>query len=128
MHLVALGAELRERGVGLHVLEQGIATSTIEGRAMFGMLSVLAELRRELIVASTRDGPVAVRARGRTGGRRPAFGRDQIEIAQGPYDAGEKAVQQIADILKAPRATVYGHRDRTKSAPRQAAGTGNAKT
>ncbi|MFF3876072.1 recombinase family protein [Streptomyces sp. NPDC001978] len=34
--LVTLGAELRERGIGLHVIEQGIATSTMEGRAMFG--------------------------------------------------------------------------------------------
>ncbi|UBU18662.1 recombinase family protein [Nonomuraea gerenzanensis] len=38
--------------MGLHVIEQGIDTSTAEGRAMFGMLSVLAELQRELIVAT----------------------------------------------------------------------------
>jgi DNA invertase Pin-like site-specific DNA recombinase len=38
---------------------------------MFGMLSVLAELQRELIVANTRDGLAAARARGRTGGRGP---------------------------------------------------------
>jgi DNA invertase Pin-like site-specific DNA recombinase len=71
LHLVTLGAELRERGVGLHVTEQGIDTTTAEGRAMFGMLSVLAELQRELILANTRDGLTAARARGRTGGRRP---------------------------------------------------------
>jgi hypothetical protein len=53
--LVTLGAELRERGIGLHVIEQGIDTATMEGRAMFGMLSVLAELQRELIVANTND-------------------------------------------------------------------------
>jgi hypothetical protein len=56
LHLVTLGAELRGRGIGLHVVEQGIDTATAEGRAMFGMLSVLAELQRELIVANTRDG------------------------------------------------------------------------
>jgi len=44
LHLVTLGAALRDRGVGLRVLEQGIDTTTAEGRAMFGMLSVLAEL------------------------------------------------------------------------------------
>lgn len=44
LHPVTLGADLHERGIGLHVIEQGIATSTMEGRAMFGMLSVLAEL------------------------------------------------------------------------------------
>ena len=42
LHLVTLGAELSERGVGLHVTEQGIDTTTAEGRAMFGTLSVLA--------------------------------------------------------------------------------------
>ena len=41
-------------GRGLRVLEQGIDTSTAEGRAMFGMLSVPAELQPELIIANTR--------------------------------------------------------------------------
>ncbi|MGI5380794.1 hypothetical protein ACQEV2_42865 [Streptomyces sp. CA-251387] len=36
LHLVTLGADLRERGIGLHVIEQGIDTSTMEGRAMLG--------------------------------------------------------------------------------------------
>ncbi len=63
LHLITLGADLRGRGIGLKVLEQGIDTATAEGRAMFGMLSVLAELQRELIVANTRDGLAAARAR-----------------------------------------------------------------
>ncbi|MBA3489501.1 MAG: recombinase family protein, partial [Longispora sp.] len=33
LHLVTLGAELRERDVELHVVEQGIDTATAEGRA-----------------------------------------------------------------------------------------------
>lgn len=37
---------------------------------MFGMLSVLAELQRELILANTRDGLAAPRAHGRVGGPR----------------------------------------------------------
>ncbi len=81
LHLVTLGTELRERGVGLHVIEQGIDTSTAEGRAMFGMLSVLAELQRELIVANTRDGLAAARARGRNGGRRPKLDTEQVALA-----------------------------------------------
>ncbi|WP_437105348.1 recombinase family protein [Streptomyces sp. enrichment culture] len=38
--------------------------SSKEGQAMFGMLSVLAELQRELIVANTNDGLASTRARG----------------------------------------------------------------
>ncbi|MFF8882124.1 recombinase family protein [Streptomyces flaveolus] len=36
LHLVPLGADLRERGIGLHVIEQGIDTATMEGRAGLG--------------------------------------------------------------------------------------------
>ena len=111
LHLVTLGAELRDRGLGLHVIEQSIDTTTAEGRAMFGMLSVLAELQRAMIVANTRDGLAAARARGRKGGRRPRLNAQQIALAQQLYDAGERTVQQIADLFSVPRTTVYGHLD-----------------
>jgi len=113
VHLVTLGAELRERGIGLHVIEQGIDTSTPEGRAMFGMLSVLADLQRELIVANTRDGLIAARARGRQGGRRPKL-TAQSEVAQQLYDGGKHTVQQIADMFGVPRSTVYGHLEKAR--------------
>jgi DNA invertase Pin-like site-specific DNA recombinase len=109
LHLVTLGAALQERGVGLRVLEQGIDTRTAEGRAMFRMLSVLAELQRELIAANTRDGLAAARARGRKGGHRPKLTPEQALHAQELYDAGNYTVQQIANLLQAPRSTVYGH-------------------
>lgn len=115
LHLITLGADLRGRGIGLKVLEQGIDTSTAEGRAMFGMLSVLAELQRELIVANTRDGLAAARARGRKGGRPPKLTDDQIALAQRLYDAGENTVAQIAAMLNVPRTTVYGHLNKNKS-------------
>ncbi|MFI7611074.1 recombinase family protein [Nonomuraea terrae] len=109
LHLVTLGADLRECGVGLHVIEQGIDTDTMEGRAMFGMLSVLSELQRELIVANTMDGLASARARGRVGGRRPKLTADQAALAQQLYDTRDKTVQQIADLFGVPRSTVYGH-------------------
>jgi DNA invertase Pin-like site-specific DNA recombinase len=120
VHLVTLGAELRKRGVGLHVTEQGIDTTTAEGRAMFGMLSVLAELQRELILANTRDGLAAARARGRTGGRRPRLNAEQVALAQELYDAGDHTVQQIADLFSVPRTTVYGHLDDASKGKRPA--------
>ena len=111
-HLVNLGAELRARGVGLHVLEQGIDTGTAEGRAMYGMLSVLAEYQLELIVANTNDGLAAARARGRVGGRRPRLTPDQAKVVQQLYDAREMTVRQIADMFGVPRSTIYGHLNR----------------
>lgn len=112
LHLVTLGAQLRERGIGLRVLEQGIDTATAEGRAMFGMLSVLAEFQRELIVANTLDGLAAARARGRKGGRKPKLSPDQAAHAQQLYDAGTHTVAQIAALLGVARPTVYGYLNR----------------
>lgn len=109
LHLIGLGAELREKGVGLKVLEQGIDTGTAEGRAMFGMLSVLAELQRELTVANTRDGLAAARARGRKGGRPSKLTAEQVEHAQRLYDEGNHTVAQIASLLGVRRTTLYGH-------------------
>ncbi|MBW0091946.1 recombinase family protein [Pseudonocardia sp. KRD-184] len=126
LHLVTLGAQLRERGIGLRVVEQGIDTSTVEGRAMFGMLSVLAELQRELIVANTRDGLAAARARGRNGGRRPKLTVAQAVHAQQLYDGREHTVAQIAALLGVPRTTVYGHLNRALAAvPSTGASTGS---
>lgn len=123
LHLVTLGAQLREQGVGLKVLEQGIDSGTAEGRAMFGMLSVLAELQRELIVANTRDGLAAARARGRLGGRRSKLTPAQVATAQRLYDEGGHTVQQIADILKVKRGTLYGHLDKASVGTRPRAST-----
>ncbi|MGW0628489.1 helix-turn-helix domain-containing protein [Streptomyces sp. NPDC002758] len=80
---------------------------------------MLAELRRELIVANTNDGLASARARGRVGGRRPKLTADQAALAQRLHDEREKTVQRIADMFGVPRSTVYGHLDREKTVPRQ---------
>ncbi|MFC7978300.1 recombinase family protein [Streptomyces cinereoruber] len=78
---------LGERGIG-----QDIDTFTMEDRAMFGMLSVLAELQRELIMANTNDGLASVRARSPVGRRRSKLTADQAALAHELYDARKKTV------------------------------------
>lgn len=113
--LVLMGEELRAKGVQLRCTEQGVDTTTIEGRMMFGMLAVLAEFQRELIIANTRDGLAAARARGRVGGRKPALTPKQAGVAREMYAKtgadGKRAhtVQEIADVLRVKRSTVYGY-------------------
>lgn len=119
LHLVTLGADLQQRGIGLHIIEQGIDSSTPEGRAMFGMLGVMAEFQRELIHANTMDGLAAARARGRVGGRRSKLTAQQAALAQDLYDKREKTVQEIADLFGVPRTTVYGHLNRSEGNARK---------
>ncbi|WP_245797421.1 hypothetical protein [Mangrovactinospora gilvigrisea] len=75
--------------------------------------------QRELIVANTRDGLTAARARGGVGGRRPRLSADQGALAQHLYDAREKTAQQIADLFGVPGSTVYGHLDEATTVPGQ---------
>jgi DNA invertase Pin-like site-specific DNA recombinase len=112
LHLIGLGADLRERGFGLKVLEQSIRTAipTAEGRVMFGMLSFLAEFQREFIRPTpATDSPRPGSGPRPQGGRHSKLSADQIALAQRLCDAGEHTVAQIADMLKVRRTTVYGH-------------------
>jgi DNA invertase Pin-like site-specific DNA recombinase len=108
-HLVSLLDEFRRRDVAFRFLEQGIDTTTAEGRMVYRMLAAVAEFQRDLIVANTHEGLAAARARGRKGGRRPKLTAHQAELAQQLYDAREKTVQEIADLFTVPRSTIYGY-------------------
>jgi DNA invertase Pin-like site-specific DNA recombinase len=108
-HLIELSKLLQARGVDLVVLDQGIDTSTAVGTMFFQILGAIAEFEHALMSERTMDGLAAARARGRTGGRPPKLNPDQIALAQQLYDAGERTVQQIADLLNVPRTTIYGH-------------------
>jgi len=118
LHLVTLGAQLRDRGVGPASGGAGHRHRHRRGQRHVRVLSVLAELQRELIVANTRDGLAAARARGRRGGGPPKLSPDQVALAQRLYDAGEHTVAHIASMLTVPRSTIYGHLDKATVAAR----------
>ncbi len=115
-HLVSLLDDFRQRGIEFRFLEQGIDTTTAEGRMVYRMLAAVAEFQRDLIIANTHEGLAAARARGRTGGRRRQLSAQQAELAQQLYDTREKTVQQIADLFGVPRTTVYGYLNRSDQA------------
>ncbi|MFE3390034.1 recombinase family protein [Streptomyces anulatus] len=119
LHLVTLGADLRERGIGLHVIEQGIGTSTMEGRAMFGTLSVPAELQRELIVRTPTTGSPP---HGHAAGSKdvgPSSPRIRPRSPKGFTTSGRRPSSKSPTCSAFPRSTVYGHLDKTKTVPRQ---------
>ncbi len=120
--LVDIAEELRVAEVNLRVLEQGIDTSTMEGRMMFGMIGVMAEFQRELIIANTRDGLAAARARGRVGGRKPKLTPRQAQLAREMYAAvgedGKRAhtVAHIAGQVGVSRSTIYNYLEKEVAA------------
>ena len=67
--LIEIADKLREKEVEFVSIQDMLDTSTPAGKAMFGMLSVLAEFERDIIRERTMAGLKAARARGRKGGR-----------------------------------------------------------
>jgi DNA invertase Pin-like site-specific DNA recombinase len=87
---------LRERGVMLRSLREGIDYSTPVGRMVAGIFASLAEYERELIHERAAVARQAARARGKQTGRPRALTPDQ-----GPYspaDAGGRRVD-VDDLL-----------------------------
>lgn len=104
--LLEVGTWLRENGIDLKATEQPIDTSTAEGRMFYTILSAFAEFEHDLIVARTKDGLAAARARGHKGGRKAKLTPRQITGLKTRYNAGE-TVQALADSFAVSRPTIY---------------------
>jgi DNA invertase Pin-like site-specific DNA recombinase len=108
-----IAERLTKCGVELVVLDIGLDTSTAVGKAMFSMVSVMAELESDLISERTSAARGAIRsglADGRLGGRAIQFDRDEALrlVAAGlSYRAVAEQVgttkSSIADVVKRHR-------------------------
>jgi DNA invertase Pin-like site-specific DNA recombinase len=67
--LIEMADKPQEKEVEFVSIQDMLDTSTPAEKAMFGMLSVLAEFERDIIRERTMAGLKATRARGRKGGR-----------------------------------------------------------
>ncbi len=111
-HLVELVAQLMEREIGLHSINDPIDTTTMQGRLIFNIFACLAEFERELIRERTRTGLSAARARGHNGGRPKglsAKAESTSHAAAALYKEGELSVKAIADQLSISKSTLYSY-------------------
>lgn len=106
-NLIALVDQLREKGVDLVVLDQGIDTSTPAGRFFFHVLAALAEMEADLIRERTLDGLAAARAKGRLGGRPVSYSPEQCRAAKTLKDAGAMTAKEMALAVGVSRRTLY---------------------
>lgn len=104
-HLVQLVNTFDAEGKHLHFIEDGIDTSTKQGRFMFHIMSAVAEMERELIRERTRTGLESARRQGRVGGRPPKLDDDGRARARKLRDQG-MTLDEIAGALKVSRATI----------------------
>lgn len=105
-HLISVVTDLGRRGVAFHSLNDGLDTSSAQGRLVFHMMGALAEFERALISERTQAGVRAAKARGVKLGRRPTLSRGQVQHARALIDGGESPAL-VARTLKVGRSTLY---------------------
>jgi DNA invertase Pin-like site-specific DNA recombinase len=104
--LIEIADMLREKEVEFVSIQDKIDTGTAAGKAMFGMLSVLAEFERDIIRERTMAGLKAARTRGRKGGR-PKVDERRLRQAIALYHSERMSVREIQEATGISRATLY---------------------
>lgn len=111
--LYEVADRLEELGVELVSIREKLDTSTPMGRAMFGMIGVMAELERDMIRERTQAGLESARARGRKGGR-PKADEKKVKQALALYDSQQYTVKEITEQTNVSKALLYKELNKRK--------------
>lgn len=114
-HLVAVVNQLAERGIELQSLEESFDTSADEGRAVFDTFAILEKFQKQVAREPMLAGLKAARARGRKGGRPRALDTEQTERLFQLYDAQQLPVQEICEIMRISKPTLYTYLKQRKN-------------
>lgn len=104
---------LRDRGVAVKSISDGIDPATSTGRLMLNMLATLAEYERELITERVNAGIAAAKQSGTRFGRPPsdpAVIAEKLQVVQEARARG-RTVPEAAKLVGWSRATFYRHRN-----------------
>ena len=103
--LVAITAQLREKGVELKVVSMNLDTSSPTGKLMLNLMGSIAEFERELMLERQREGIAKAKAEGRYKGRAPTA-RSRAEDVIRLRNEGRSAMD-IVKIIGISRASVF---------------------
>lgn len=106
--LISISDEFNKRHVELISLKEKIDTTTATGKAMFGMLAVMAQFERDLISERTMEGLKSARARGRNGGRRK-ISKDKIDTAITLWESNKYTANEVAEKVGISRRTLFNY-------------------
>lgn len=103
----AITQELADKGVSLSIGGTVYDLSGPRGKVFLDILSMVAEFESDLIRARTRAGMAIAASKGRLRGRGPKLSPVQQRHLVKLHTEGEHSVQELAELFKVGRATVY---------------------
>ena len=114
-HLIQSVQDLKEREIGFRSLQEHIDSTTSTGTLVLNIFSALAEFERNLIIERTMAGLKAARARGCVGGRPKALKDSQIENMKKLYQDRNTSINEICDLFRISRTTLYKYLNASKA-------------
>jgi DNA invertase Pin-like site-specific DNA recombinase len=107
LHLIT---EFQKRHIEFISLQDGIDTSTAQGRLFFYMGAAFAEFEREIIRERTMAGLSSARSRGKTGGRPKGLSTEAMKTALAAkqlYESKNFSLLEICQRLQISKPTLY---------------------
>jgi len=106
-HLLSIAEDLKQRGIQLVSLKEGLDSGTATGQLMFTMFAALAQFERDLSRERAEEGRTAAKARGRSGGRPSILTPAKRKLLKTLSEDKNTPVQEICETLGISRATYY---------------------
>ncbi len=119
-HVMTIVAELADKRASLISLGEGFDTGNEAGELYSTILAMIAHVERRMIVARTRAGLAAAKARGVRLGARPKLTTTEAAEADALMQSGLKA-EAVAHRFSVSRATLFRHLRARRDALRLAA-------
>lgn len=113
LDILNLIQELDQKQIQFVSLKENMNTSTPTGKAMLQMMSVIAELERNLLADRVREGIEASKKRGVAIGR-PKVPQEKLDIAVRMYKSGDYSVKEIIETNQISTGTFYHEINRLK--------------
>ncbi|HBI2046976.1 TPA: recombinase family protein [Enterococcus faecalis] len=113
LDILLLIQEFANNKIQVVSLKENMDTSTPTGKAMLQMMSVIAELERNLLADRVREGIAASKRRGKNMGR-PRIPQEKLDLAIRMYKTNDYSVREITNASQISLGTFYQEVNRLK--------------
>lgn len=107
--LYDIAKELNEKGVSLESLKEDIDLTSATGKLTFGIMAVMAQFERDLLLERQKEGIAAAKARGKRWGRENIYGTDERQVHDvfTRYHAKKMSFDAASKALGMKKSTFY---------------------